>query len=92
MFDETLKQIKKLERMNVPIQLPLDDDSYLDRKCPSEHCQSEFKVQYEDWRDKVRVMSLTVLYVAARPVEPNGTQKNKLNTSNQLVCVIFTRD
>ena len=39
MFDETLKQIKKLKRMNVPIQLPLDDDSYLDRKCPSEHCK-----------------------------------------------------
>lgn len=54
MFNEILRELKKIERMKVPIQLPLDEDGYLDRRCPSENCGSEFKVQFEDWRDKVR--------------------------------------
>lgn len=55
MFDKLLREIKKLERgVKVPIQIPLDEKGYMDRLCPSEECQTEFKVLYEDWRDKVR--------------------------------------
>lgn len=73
MFDELLRQIKKLERMNIPIQLPLDDDSYLDRKCPSENCKSDFKVQFEDWRNKVRD---EVVYCPICRGEARGTEWN----------------
>lgn len=55
MFDKLLRELQKLERgVKVPIQLPLDEKGYMDRQCPSEECQTEFKVLYEDWRDRVR--------------------------------------
>lgn len=55
MFDKLLSELKKLERgVKVPIQIPLDEKGYMDRQCPSEECHSEFKVLFEDWRDKVR--------------------------------------
>ncbi len=40
--------------MRIPIQLELDDAGFLDRLCPDERCGAEFKVLFEDWRDKVR--------------------------------------
>ena len=40
--------------MRVPIQLELDEAGFLDRLCPDERCGAEFKVLFEDWRDKVR--------------------------------------
>ena len=55
MFDKLLREMKKLERgVQVPIELPLDDNGYFDRVCPREDCLSIFKVLFEDWRDKVR--------------------------------------
>ena len=54
MFDKLLREMKKLERgVQVPIQIELDDDGQLDRRCPSEECQADFKVLLEDWKDKV---------------------------------------
>jgi len=38
----------------VQIPIPLDDDGYLDRECPHEECESEFKILAGDWTDKVR--------------------------------------
>ena len=44
MFDKLLREMKKLERgVQVPIQIHLDDDGQLDRRCPSEECQAEFQ-------------------------------------------------
>src|SRR5437764_1259687 len=55
MFDKLLRELKKLEHgVKVPIQIPLDEKGYMDRQCPSVECQAEFKVLFEDWRDKVR--------------------------------------
>jgi hypothetical protein len=55
MFDKLLREMKKLERgVKVPIQIPLDEKGYMDRQCPSGECEAEFKVLFEDWRDKVR--------------------------------------
>lgn len=55
MFDKLLRELKNLERgVQVPIQIQLDDEGQLDRRCPSEACQAEFKVVLEDWKEKVR--------------------------------------
>lgn len=35
------------------ISIPIDDDGYFDRRCPSEACQADFKVLMEDWKQKV---------------------------------------
>jgi hypothetical protein len=57
MFDNIRQGLKKLDRSQggipIPIQMPLDDEGYFDRRCPSANCQSSFKVLFEDWRDKV---------------------------------------
>jgi len=55
MFDDVIRKLKRLERgVQVPIEFPLDDDGYLDRNCSHPECQSDFKVLFDDWRDKVR--------------------------------------
>ena len=55
MFDKLLRELKKLETgVRVPLQLALDEEGYMDRRCPADVCQAGFKVLYEDWRDKVR--------------------------------------
>jgi hypothetical protein len=54
MFDDLLREVRKLDqRQTIPIQMPLDEDRYLDRICPSTECATEFKVLFDDWRDKV---------------------------------------
>lgn len=54
MFNKLLSEVKKLEQgVRVPINLPLDDEGYFDRQCQSEECGANFKVLFEDWRDKV---------------------------------------
>lgn len=54
MFNKLLRDLKRLERgVRVPIQVPLDDEGYLDRRCPSQTCHAEFKVLFDDWKDKV---------------------------------------
>ncbi|MCL4236962.1 MAG: hypothetical protein KJ047_01835 [Anaerolineae bacterium] len=54
MFKKLLDELKKLEQgIHIPISLPLDDEGYFDRHCPSEECEADFKVLFEDWRDKV---------------------------------------
>lgn len=55
MFDKLLRELKKLERgVQVPIQIHLDDEGQIDRRCPLEACQADFKVVLEDWKEKVR--------------------------------------
>lgn len=55
MFNKVQRELKTLERgVRIPITLPLDDEGYLDRICPAVSCQAEFKVLFQDWREKVR--------------------------------------
>lgn len=55
MFDELIKELRRLDgRHKVSITIPSDADGYFDRECPSPECQFKFKVQEDDWRDKVR--------------------------------------
>jgi hypothetical protein len=37
----------------VPIGIPIDNDGYFDRRCPSDACQSDFKILFEDWKNRV---------------------------------------
>ncbi len=54
MFDDLLRQLDRIPKEQlVPIQMQLDDDHYLDRRCPAEECGAAFKVFFDDWRDKV---------------------------------------
>ncbi len=55
MFDGVLREIRNFERgVKIQINLELDDKGYLDRRCPCEQCNANFKVVFDDWRDIVR--------------------------------------
>jgi hypothetical protein len=54
MFDELLRTLRKYEHgVRVPISIPLDQDGFFDRRCPWDECHFEFKVLFEDWKEKV---------------------------------------
>lgn len=51
MFDETLRQLRRLERgVTVSVALASDEKGYLDRECPNPECLYGFKVHEEDWK------------------------------------------
>lgn len=52
MFDNLFQELEKLEGSFISISVPIDNDGYLDRRCPSEACQADFKVLMEDWDHK----------------------------------------
>ena len=55
MFENLIRELRSLEGMHrISVSLPLDEDGYFDRECPSQECLCQFKVQEDDWRDKVR--------------------------------------
>lgn len=55
MFDELLREMKKLSQpRTISISVPLDEKGYYDRECPGPECGAQFKVLFEDWKDKVR--------------------------------------
>lgn len=54
MFDDVIRELKNLERgVQISIEMPVDNDGYLDRRCPHEECQQDFKVLMDDWKEKV---------------------------------------
>ncbi len=54
MFDETLRAIRQLEQgLQLSVDLPLDENGCFDRRCPSPQCDKQFKIVFDDWRDKV---------------------------------------
>lgn len=74
MFDRLLREMERIERgVQVPIQVHLDDDGQLDRRCPSRVCQADFKVLLEDWKAKVRD---EVAYCPICRYESKGTDWN----------------
>ena len=54
MFEETLREIRRLDGHQQVSVIPSDAEDYLDRECPSGECLFQFKVHGDDWRDKVR--------------------------------------
>lgn len=50
MFDDLIKEIKKLEKgLTVSIPIASDEKGYVDKECPREDCMFVFKVSDEDW-------------------------------------------
>lgn len=39
--------------VEIPMEILSDEKGYLDRQCPNENCLFEFKVNMQDWEDKV---------------------------------------
>src|SRR5689334_7979650 len=78
MFDKLMREAKKIEKgIFVSLDIAVDDEGYLDRQCPAEQCHAEFKVLFEDWRDKV---SDDVVYCTLCRFEQSSTE---WNTSEQ---------
>lgn len=47
------RDLKDLEHIRIEFQIPLDEDRYLDRRCPWSECGADFKVQFDDWGAKI---------------------------------------
>ncbi|MCD4692530.1 MAG: hypothetical protein K8R79_06435 [Calditrichales bacterium] len=54
MFDKLIRELKKMERMQVSVPIQTDADGYYDKECPSENCLFQFKVFAGDWGDKFK--------------------------------------
>jgi len=55
MFEHLIREVEKLGTSHrFSINVSIDDKGYYDRVCPHEQCKGEFKVLFDDWRDKVR--------------------------------------
>lgn len=52
MFEGIEREIKRLNG-KILVDLPLDNDGYLDRRCPEARCRLAFKVLFDDWSDVV---------------------------------------
>jgi len=79
-FDDVLRKLRQLEQgIRVPVRLALDDDGYLDRICPNSRCSAGFKVQFDDWRDKVpdEVVHCPICGVQARSTEWNTPAQSR---------------
>jgi len=54
MFDGIMRELRALERgVQVSVPITLNDDGYLDRRCPWAECEFEFKVLFDDWSARV---------------------------------------
>lgn len=56
MFEEFIRELRRLpvsRGVRVSVEMPLDEKGYLDRTCPTSECGTDFKVLFDDWRDKV---------------------------------------
>jgi hypothetical protein len=55
MFDQTQRLLREFDgKVSIPIPMPIDDDGYFDRRCPSAKCKAAFKVLMDDWKSKVK--------------------------------------
>lgn len=55
MFDNTKRMLNELARgVRIAIDIPLDAEGYIDRQCPAEICQAEFKILADDLEAKVK--------------------------------------
>ncbi|MDY0282026.1 MAG: hypothetical protein RBR35_15855 [Salinivirgaceae bacterium] len=51
MFDDLIRELKRIE--SEPVRLPIDTDAdgYFDRECPDDECQFQFKVIVSEWEN-----------------------------------------
>lgn len=51
-FRNTIRALEELSRTTTyTMEIPPDQDGYIDKECPNEDCLSQFKVKDEDWRN-----------------------------------------
>lgn len=78
MFDDVIRETRRLDRgVQISIELEIDDDGFLDRVCPSSQCNVDFKVSWDDWRDKVQD---EIVYC---PICRFAAESGEWNTSEQ---------
>lgn len=53
-FDELIRELRRLDGKRMSVPLPADQDGYFDRECPSGECLFQFKVHEDDWAGKIR--------------------------------------
>ena len=69
MFDEFIRELDQLglsQGVKVPIDLPLDDKGYFDRKCPHVECRADFKVLFDDCATRCRMKRRIALSAGPR--------------------------
>ena len=55
MFDEMRRMLRKYEQgVQISVDIPLDDEGHFDRLCPSPECAAEFRINVDDWKEKVQ--------------------------------------
>ena len=87
MFEEFVSELRNLEMsqdIRFPINIPLDDNGYFDRACPHSECRENFKVLFDDWRDKVPEKLHFVPNAAQKTTRSNSTQNPRTNLFKKL--------
>lgn len=51
MFDDLIRELRRMEREPVRLPVNADVDGYFDRECPNDECEFQFKVILDDWGD-----------------------------------------
>jgi hypothetical protein len=80
MFDNILRELETIKHNGavlVPVGIPIDNDGYFDRRCPSDICQSDFKILFEDWKNRVSDAQV-FCPICREEAEPrNGTRQTR---------------
>jgi len=101
MFDNIIQELKKLEQgIPVSIPIPIDNDGYLDRRCPSEACLADFKVLIEDWDHKFSAAQVfcPICREEAKSTEWNTPEQNEyigqvgVNHIGSIISQAFSQD
>lgn len=54
MFDNLEEQLEKMESQEIAFKISIDDNHYLDRRCPNLDCGKMFKINFDDWKDIIK--------------------------------------
>lgn len=55
MFEELKRELRRLSgTRTIYVPIHTDEEGYLEKECPAEECQFDFKIFDQDWRDIVR--------------------------------------
>ena len=54
MFEDLIKEMRRLDGQSISVGIEMDERGYLDKQCPSTECKFVFKVNGEDWINRFR--------------------------------------
>ncbi len=49
MFDDLIKTLKGLNKKSISVEIAVDEHGFIDRQCPADNCEFNFKVDEKDW-------------------------------------------